>query len=330
MTTRATSSNDYPWDSLHTPDKSGEFNARLVSFDINPERRRVFWAKNWSANPAILVEYDSNVGRRTSLPSFENIEVADYKDDNCLSVELLDHSMQDIFLKVGLDIIASLQTVPPKACWKACLLRLERWSSFLKPSRSRLSPEQQKGLIAELIMLKNVVLAALAPHDALEGWTGPDSGPRDFAYGQTFIEVKSKRSAANPRIVISSEDQLNTSDSEQLFLFVVELNSAPINDEDSFTVTDVVKEARQMFESPLHRATLDTKLGNVGYFDEDDYSETRWTLGRTSYYEVREDFPRIDSASCRPGVSKVTYQVDLDYCDGYLVDRDTIIEALEN
>lgn len=328
MTTQATS-NDYPWDGLHTPDKRGEFNARLVGFDINPERRRVFWAKSWSTNPAILVEYDSNTRRRASLPSFENIEVADYRDDNCLSIELLDHTMQDIFLKVGLDIIASLQSVPPKACWKACLLRLERWSSFLKPSRSRLSPEQQKGLIAELLMLKDNALEALPPHDALEGWTGPESGPRDFAYGQTFIEVKSKRSSANPRIVISSEEQLNTSDSEELFLYVVELNSAPVSDSDSFTVTDVVRETLNMFESPIHRAKLDTKLGSVGYFDEDDYSETRWTLGRTSYYKVEGGFPRITSSSCPSGVSRVTYQLDLDYCEDYLVGKPTVIGALE-
>lgn len=329
MTTRATSSNDYPWVSLHTPDKRGEFSARLVSFDINPERRRVFWAKSWSTNPAILVEYDGDARRHTSLPSFENIEVADYRDDNCLSVELLDQSMQDIFLKVGLDIIASLQTVPPKACWKACLLRLERWSSFLKPSRSKLSPEQQKGLIAELLMLKNDTLAVLAPNDALEGWKGPESRPRDFEYGQTFIEVKSKRSAANPRIVISSENQLSISDCERLFLFVAELNAAPINDEESFTVTDAVSETREMFESPLQRAKFDTKLGNVGYFDEDDYSESRWTLGHLSYYEVRDGFPRIDSISCPSAVSRVSYQVDLDYCADYLVDRAKLIKALE-
>ena len=329
MTTQATSSSEFPWDGLHTPDNRGEFNAKLVSFDINPERRRVFWAKSWSAHPAILVEYDGRARRRSCLPSFENIEVADYKDNNCLSVELLDQSMQDIFLKVGLDIIASLQTVPPKACWKACLLRLERWSSFLKPSRSRMSPEQQKGLIAELLMLKGDILETLEPHDALEGWTGPESGPRDFAYGQTFIEVKSKRSAANPRIVISSEEQLNISDRERLFLFVAELNSAPISDEASFTVTDVVGETRELFESPLHRASFDTKLGRAGYFDEDDYAESRWTLGRTYYYEVKGGFPRIDSSSCMPGVSRVSYQVDLDYCEDYLVGRAEIIEALE-
>lgn len=327
MTTSKTT--EYPWDRLSAPARQGEYIARLVSDEDNPRRKKVFWAKSWSSRPALLVEYDCRPWKPTSLPTFKNILVADHQEENSLVVELLDSDLCDVFFKVCTDIIASLQDVSLKASRKACIFRLERWSSFLRPSRSRLSPELQKGLIAELHFLQRDALAVHGESDALRGWTGPDAGPRDFAFGQVFVEAKSKRSSANPNIVISSEEQLNVNPTEHLFLYVAELNVTSSDDDEGFTVTDAVNEMREALESPLQRAALDSKLAGVGYFDEDDYSDFRWSEGSSYYYSVIGDFPKIDSQSCKPGVSRVTYQIDLDYCDGYRVSREQVIETME-
>ena len=114
-----------------------------------------------------------------------------------------------------------------------------------------------------------------------------------------------------------------------MFLYVAELNDTSSDDEQGFTVTDVVNETREALESPLQRAALDSKLAGVGYFDEDDYSDIRWSEGSTYYYAVVGDFPRIDSQTCKPGVSRVAYQIDLDYCDEYRVDREQVIKTME-
>lgn len=326
MTSKTTK---YPWSDLVIPSERGEYTARLAPDENNPKQRRVYWAIAWNAHPALLVEYTCRPWNPIALPSFKNIGVYDYRDESSIVIELLDMDMQDIFLKVGADIISSLQDVSEKACRRACVLRLERWSSLLRPSRKRLTPEAQKGLIAELHFLEHDALAVHGDSAALSGWTGPESGPRDFAYGQVFIEVKSKRSSANPNIVISSEDQLNVNPSEQLFLYVEEINSTTNDDESGFTVTDVVNATRKSIQSPLQIAAFDSKLANLGYFDEDDYSDAKWSEGDTYYYAVIDDFPKIDSQSCKPGVSRVAYQIDLDYCDDYLVDRSTVIGAME-
>ncbi len=325
MTSKTTK---HPWDALSAPSSCGEFFAKLIAGSDNPNHKRVFWAKSWEARPALLVEYRCDPWKAVSLPTFKNIEVIDHPDERSLVIELLDLGMQDIFLKVCIDIVAALQDIPEKATRRACLLRLERWSSFLKPSRSKLSPEQQKGLIAELHFLERDMLDVHEAADALRGWTGPEAGPRDFAYGQTFIEVKSKRSSANPTIVISSEEQLNVNPTERLYLYVAELNSAPTDDGDAFTITDVVAEVRSAFDSSIQRALLDSKLANVGYFDEDDYSDSKWSEGGAYYYAVIEGFPKIDSHSCKPGVERVTYQVDLDYCEDYKVERASVLGAM--
>lgn len=329
MSLGAMTTSDYPWNDIRPSQTPGEYAVRLIPDSANPQHRRIYWGRAWNANPALVVEYSSDDRHNDGIPSFANIEVSDHYETSTLVVELLSIDMRDIFLKVCLDIANALQNVPKIALRKACILRLERWSSFLRPSRSKMSPEVQKGLIAELHFLQRDVLTVHDESAALRGWTGPDAGPRDFAYGQVFIEVKSKRSSANHSIVVSSEEQLNVNPTEQLFLCVSELNDAPTDDDTSFTITDVVEDVRGSIQSPLQRAALDSKLANVGYFDEDDYSDDRWSEGATYYYAVIDDFPKIDTRSCRPGVSKVAYQIDLDYCGDYQVARAEVIETME-
>lgn len=326
MTTKTTS---YPWDDLQFPKTSEEYVARRVSKDDNPQHREVFWAMNVSGRPALLVEYESDSQKHTPLPTFKNILVTDHQNQTSLVIELLDLDSRDMFLEVCMDIIAALQDVEDRQIRTAAILRLERWSSFLRPSRARLSSEAQKGLIAELHFFKRDALEIYGEADALDGWVGPETGARDFSYGQVFIEVKSKRNSANTNITISSEDQLNINPSEQLFLYVAELNDAPTDDESAFTISDLVTETRNAIRSPLQRANLDNKLAKAGYFDEDDYSDTKWSEGEAYYYAVIDDFPRIDSKSCKPGVSKVAYQIDLDYCDEFKINRNVVIDAME-
>lgn len=321
--------NEFPWDDLPKPESIDYFVSRLVSEDENPEDRRIFWARSWRNNPALLIEYQDDSWEPDSLPSFKSMQVTDFSDENTLVVELLDAEMGKQFLDVCLDIIDALQGVPEKACRRACVLRLERWSSFFRPARSKLSSEAQRGLIAELRFLGGEALERLGPDNALAGWVGPEGSPRDFSYGQVFVEVKSKRSSANPKVVISSEEQLNASDSEQVFLYVIELNDAPTDAKEAFSLNDVVAETKAAFDSPLRGATLDNKLAEVGYFDEDDYSDSKWSEGGSYCYAVVEGFPKIDSRSCAPGVSCVTYSLDLDYCDSYLVESSEILKALE-
>ena len=157
----------YPWDELAVPATQGEYIARLVPKDANPQGKRVYWAKGWAARPALLVEYGCNPWMSISLPTFKNIFVADHRKEHSIVIELLDLDMVDIFLKVCIDIIAALQNVSARVSARACILRLERWSSFLRPSRSKMSSEAQKGLIAELHFLQRDALAVHNEVDAL-------------------------------------------------------------------------------------------------------------------------------------------------------------------
>lgn len=318
----------FPWDTIPPSMRAGEYSCRKVRSSDNPQHINVFWARSWENRPAFVVDYDLDSWRQTVLPSFKCIEVIDHKENSCMTLELIDDAFKDIFMKLCLDIVSFLQNIPATAARHACVLRLERWSSLLKPSRAKLSDETQKGLIAELAFLQDEALEALNASDALKGWVGPEEGPRDFTYGQTFIEVKSKRSSANPNISISSEDQLSCGPNESIFLYVMELNNAPAESVEGITLAEAVDSARAVLDSPIDQALFDAKLSNVGYFDEDDYSDEKWTKGEIRYYVVNGDFPKIDSSSCPNGVSRVNYQIDLNCCDEFQTDKATVRKAM--
>lgn len=324
-----TTMSEDPWKTIPSSNAWGEYKSLLVPKVINPSGHHIYWARGTENHRALLVEYGSASNITDSLPEFKSINVKEDRESRCIVIELLDSDMTSIFLNLCLDLISALQKVTKDNLRKACILRLNQWAYFLRPDHSRLSPESQKGLIAELRFLQHDALELLSPEEALEGWTGPEAGPRDYAYGQVFIEVKSKRSSATPNVVISSEAQLNVNPSESLFLYVLELNEAPSSTEGSFTITDVVNETRELIDSPIGCAILDNKLAKVGYFDQDDYSNSKWSEGEVSYYAVTGDFPRIDSQSCCPGISRVNYQIDLDYCNDYLVDQSALTKAME-
>ncbi len=327
MTLPMTSSR-FPWAEIERPTNSTIFNVRFIGEKENPSGRRIFWGKSHEGHPALLIEYDSETWKPMSLPLFEHLVVYDYRNPSTLAIVLRSDEMGSFFYRVALDIAHSVQGLDRGAMRTAAILRLQRWSAFLKPTRARLSREEQKGLIAELMFLQRFAFKVYAQGEALTHWAGPDAGRRDFEFGQTFVEVKSKRDSAIPAIMISSEMQLNKNDSERLFLYVVELSDSMEDNPKAFTVSDLVGEIKKRLASPFDIAMFEKKLANVGYFDEDDYSADRWSEGETSIFEVRGEFPRITSESCPAGIMKVKYQIDLSCCQDYLANEDLLISAM--
>lgn len=193
--------------------------------------------------------------------------------------------------------------------------------------KAKLTEEEQKGLIAELVCLQRVTLKMLEPKAALRSWVGPQRAVHDFVFGQTSIEVKSNRGAGTPNITISSSSQLSVNDDEALFLYVVEVNQASSPNEGR-TLADYVRHTRESFDSPLDALEFDLKLSQVGYSETDDYSSTLWSVGSIRCFTVSQDFPHIEEDSLNPAISCVTYKVNLNCCNPFEIGEEQIRNSL--
>ena len=326
MTTIQTSDFN-PWEGIRNVSSSSYYASKRVDEVLNPRQRDLHWSLNETGNPALLIGYDADERCADSMPYFKGIATGEDRQRHLIVIALQDSAMRDAFLKVCIDIISVLQNVPKGQQRHAGIIRLERWAYFFRGKKAKLTEEEQKGLIAELVCLQRVTLKMLEPKAALRSWVGPQRAVHDFVFGQTSIEVKSNRGAGTPNITISSSSQLSVNDDEALFLYVVEVNQASSPNEGR-TLADYVRHTRESFDSPLDALEFDLKLSQVGYSETDDYSSTLWSVGSIRCFTVSQDFPHIEEDSLNPAISCVTYKVNLNCCNPFEIGEEQIRNSL--
>jgi hypothetical protein len=165
--------------------------------------------------------------------------------------------------------------------------------------------------------------------NALDAWRGPLDAPKDFEIGRVCIEAKARRGAAVPCVIISSMHQLDDSNCDALFLSVTDLDLAPPLQEGR-TVTEYAMSARDaLLESDSSVADLFDALLNAGGFRwSDDYSDSRWSEGKSRLYHVRDDFPRICGNIVPQGIVEIHYSLSLPDCARFEVEERVLRKAL--
>ena len=282
----------------------------------------------------LILQHRSGHRNSRRLPHLRGLRVealpTEDQSGERLVIRLTDGEQRELFHRFCLDIIDATQSSRSETeAVERFLIRTWRWHRMLRGgSDSRLSPEEQKGLIGELWVLERKMLPAVGAIDAVQAWTGPTGAPKDFQIGKIGIEVKT-RSPQVPKIRISSEEQLDATGTIRLFLQVIEVSKIP-GDPESVTITDV---ALQVYNSiaaldMLAAANFEELLSATGFDWNDDYSDSPHSIGGICLYEVLEGFPRITPSICLPGVEDVRYAIALSRCEDFLVDPATLTRAI--
>lgn len=328
-----TSSSD-PWDSFDSPTTAGLSNGKRVdakqSWDF-------YWAKAADSRCLLILKHNVSAFPKSLLPTLRGLEIRNFEArnglDSSLIISLLDSTQRDIFYRLCIDIIESVEVAKSQEeAVKIFLARTWRWHYLLTGGRDeKLSPEAQKGLIGELKVIVSLLLPIFSAHDSLMGWTGPSGSPKDFEIGRLSIESKAKRGGGSPFIYISSEFQLDTEGVDTLFLHVLEVSAAPADSENAFSLTDFASRIRShiSLHEPETLNLFDSKLFECGFRWEDDYTEHMWVEGSSEVYEVRDEFPCICSKDLKSGVGKLSYSIGLKECAPYQVTFDYIFGKLK-
>jgi hypothetical protein len=317
-----------PWHSLLPSFKTDLLNARRVDASLP---FAFFWAKDAEGRCLLLLRYAAPLSVQVRLPRLKGIDVttsnADADGSSSLMLRLLDQGQRDLFYRLCMDIVASTRTAKNEsAAVAATLSRTWRWHHLLQGgSDARLSPEEQKGLLGELLVLQ-YLLRKYSPGDAVQMWRGPLGAPKDFQVGRISVEAKARRGAATPYVSISSEHQLDTAGVDLLLLFVHELDEAPADDPRGVTLSEVAKALHSSISDVDAAAvsTFEALLMSAGFRWDDDYSDARWLRGREIVYRVDEGFPRITPDLYPAGVSRVAYSISLPDCEPFLLTSEAV------
>jgi hypothetical protein len=326
---RGTMGTEDPWAGIKTPSAIEGFAARRVDSDIEWD---FYWAKGSDRRPRLLLHHAEPFGGQLPhLKGLELLEGSDGKSGRILDVSLSDPQLQDVFHRLCLDIVDSCR--PAESEQSAVEIAVRRtwlWHRLLKGGAdSRLSIDEQKGLLGEFVVLEEL-LGVLSAAQAVEAWMGPLDAPKDFEVGEVAIEAKARRGGATPFVTISSEYQLDPAGFSELFLSVVDLVRAVPSE--GLSVADVAARIRARVADD-NEAVLDLfegRLLSAGLLVEHDYAEFRWLVTGRKAYKVGGEFPRIEPSGLPTGVERVRYQVDLVTVADFEVEPESMFDAIRS
>jgi hypothetical protein len=307
-----------PWDDIATPE--ADYNVRLISGggDIP-----CFWGRDTQGRNLFVLELRGHHEQQFSKdrPVLLGISIdlrqGEMPGTERLVLTLEKHLDSDLFLGLCETLLASLTPVTnsPTAL-SVTLNHLKRWKAFLAGRNPRLlSPEEIRGLYAELLLLQLLRQRVLSDKAAVEAWTGPERVQQDFVFSDRAIEVKSVSGKDRSTVRITSEDQLETV-APHLFLVTYHLTETG-RGKPSLSLNGLV----MLIENELADAdaieNFTGKLAKFGYLPLPDYDTPTFVSGGTQAYQVTGAFPRLVRSSLPVGIARVSYQIELEAIKPY-------------
>jgi hypothetical protein len=221
---------------------------------------------------------------------------------------------KELFDSFCFDLFDHLAKTSVEDAFEELVNRYDAWRHlFENQKKQKLSGEEIKGLLGELLTLKHYL--ETGRHDAVAAWGGPAKADRDFEFNDTWAESKSVKLDAST-ISISSLEQLDVTAPGSLHLLRIE--KGPADRVDAFSLMDIVKQCAAAIASPQDIILFNNKL-QLGGCDPSDEGQTErvYTLHEHAVYSVTNAFPRIVRGTLPPEVAKARYELYIPMLIGF-------------
>lgn len=227
-----------------------------------------------------------------------------------LSFALLDTAYESLFMIFCKDLIAVCEKAGNNQAIVCAITRWKYWKElFGKRKQTILDKQEIKGLIGELLILKEYILTKWGEDKAVQAWMGPLLGHKDFEIDDTWFEVKSVNENAI-QVKISSFEQLESETDGHLV--VVRLEETSTVAENAVNINKLVAELIGLISDVDNLGILQTKLDNIGYSFDEEYNSWNFLYkGRQSYY-VDDKFPRIRKRDVDNAIGNAQYTIMID------------------
>ncbi|MES2275440.1 MAG: PD-(D/E)XK motif protein [Bacteroidota bacterium] len=256
------------------------------------------------------------------------IQILEFETHKELTILLLDNSLEDIFISFIENILEEItSSVNDDEALARISAIIARWKKlFDKAATAGLTPEQQKGMLGELLLFSSLLSESYPARKILEAWAGPMHADKDFLFGAVGIEVK-LTSSKYPSIKITNERQLENLTLETLYLFLFIVEEVKQN---GITLPGLISDISDKIRADAEALkTFETRLAQAGYNgDEEDYYGQQYFVKAINKYDVNENFPRLITSDLEPGIYNVSYSIELSACEGQKVLSETITELL--
>ena len=275
----------------------------------------VFLGYNEDGKMSMVITENGNI---SSVKSTKIINVSMKRREDgkiALSFDLLDEAYKSMYLVFCKDMILICEKAGAQTAISSALKRWKYWMNMFGRKQSTILDKQSiKGLIGELLELRNHLIPEYGKELSIKGWMGPLAGHKDFELRNTWYEVKSI-SEGNFEIIISSLEQLDSEIAGHLAVVCLDETSS-VNRE-SITLNSIVTSIIDQIEDPDLLDLFRIKLDNMGYLFDDQYDAFAFLYKGTKYYNVKDDFPRILRKNVASAIRSAKYTILLNGIDKY-------------
>jgi hypothetical protein len=303
----------HPWGEIAVP-SAADFNVRQVAGNIAVP---CFWGRDSGGACLLIVELqgDHTVQYRKSAVTVNGIKVDLRGGDHGAQRLVLTLEKQvdrDLFEGLCRTLASALEHATDSASSLAvALAHIRRWKTFLSGRGGpRLSPEEVRGLFAELAFLLELIENGASTTYAVEAWLGSERSHQDFIFSNTAVEIKAVSGTERNAVRISSEDQLESMN-DNLFLRLYRLSNLP-DANTARSLNKIVAAVENALADAEAVVAFHRKLAAQGYAPLPDYDEPSFVVSEVRTYLVGPGFPRLVRSQLPLGVAKVAYDLALE------------------
>lgn len=267
----------------------------------------IFLGYNDDGNMSMII---TEKGKMEKVKSSKLIDVHLKKrndDKLALSFDLMDLAYTPMFSVFCKDMILVCEHAGKEQAIARALVRWKYWKEmFGKRSSQLLEKQLIKGLMGELLVLKEYLIPKYGCEEAVKCWRGPLLGHKDFEIERTWYEVKTINDNAT-QVVVSSIEQLESETDGHLA--IVRLNETSENNEMSLNVNSLVLQVMEKLQEPESLDEFMTKVESIGFSFESEYDNFNYNFVGLEMYTVNDRFPRLRRNEVHRAIGNAKYSI---------------------
>lgn len=249
---------------------------------------------------------------------FIEVDISErYDDRKNVKFHLIDSQYALMFNSFCHTLIEDTRHYPNQESGKNHVITLyNRWRRlFTGPHK--LDSRDIRGLIGELIFLKDILSVKYGPHRALNSWMNIKFGKQDFIVNDTWYEIKCISSGSS-KVKISSLQQLDKSNPG--YLGIVSISSSSKECANSISLNTLYDDVIKIFESDADADLFSEIMMSIGYNKLPQYDDEIFELNSIKLYLVIDDFPRLRASELSgSGIIDAEYSISIDHITKYEV-----------
>ncbi len=299
----------------------GEFEYQLLSKQTIPQLNIGY---NKKEQRCLILELPLKFDKAFQQFEKENLSLKYFSKERCLCIVLNDEYFKDLFDDLILSIYSKIYNISnPEEYSELFTRHFFKWSSFFENKRNEgLTKDQVKGLIGELIYLKDLLLNSEDNiDDVLLSWRGPYDEGHDFVFDFKDYEIKTIDKSKN-NVRISSEYQLESEKGKKLELVVI---TVEVDIENGISLKKIINEIKSLVldkfgDNSIFINAIAQKGLTIG--DLEQYEIYSYTpIEEISYDSANDNFPKLTRTTIPEQINKLNYSIRLNLLEEFIINK---------